>query len=134
MSQHGVGNKVLSALKGIYENINCCAKVYGFLTDCFEVSTGFKYGCLLSPLSFTMFVSGLIDTGENVCALTYTDDLALIACYEKYLQRMLDCLHVWCEKWKMMENTTKSEIVQFCNKRVQMSHYYRYLGLILNEY
>ena len=159
MSQLGVGNKVLSALKGIYENVNCCVKVNGFLTNCFEVSTGLKQGCLLSPLLFNMYVSDLIDyikgncngihiAGENVCALIYADDLALIASNEKDLQKMLDSLQVWCEKWKMTVNTTKSEIVHFRNKRVdqsnfkftyntnvmKMSNYYRYLGLVLDEY
>ena len=106
-----------------------------------------------------MYVRDLIDSiksncngiqigEENVCRLIYADDLALIALNERDLEKMLVCLQVWCEKWKMTVNTTKSEIVHIRNKRVdrtpfkftyntnvmKMSNYYRYLGLVLNEY
>ena len=114
----------------MYENVSCCVKVNGFKTNWFEVTTGLKQGCLLSPLLFNMYVNDLVEsikeksTGvpigdENVCVLMYADDLVLLARNEKDLQNMLDSLHKWCCKWTLSVNSVKSDIV---------------LGIVLNEF
>ena len=55
ISSMGIGTKILSTLKGIYENVSCCVNVNGSKTDWFAVKTGLKQGCLLSPLLFNMY-------------------------------------------------------------------------------
>ena len=159
MASIGIGNKVLSAIKGIYQNVSCCVKINGLDTNWFEVTTGLKQGCLLSPLLFNIYINDLVNVlkencqgvkigGENVCVLMYADDLALIAQNERDLQKMLDTLFNWCEQWRIKVNTGKSEIVHFRQSRssqtkVQFKYgnsvlnlvkFYKYLGIVLNEF
>ena len=45
--------------------------------------------------------------------MLYADDIALLAPDKASLQKMLDCLHDWCSRWKMLVNATKSQVVHF---------------------
>ena len=104
-----VNGRFFKALQGIYDNVQCSVKVNGHLSDWFQVTTGLKQGCLLSPIIFNMYINDLVSNikelctgipiaGENVCLLMYADDLVLLARNERDLQNMLNVLHEWCEK------------------------------------
>ena len=61
---------------------------------------------------------------------------------------MLDCLNIWCQKWRLKVNITKSNVIPFRNARKRRSDVvfnigtnkidyvssYKYLGLILDEH
>ena len=81
--------------------------------------------------------------------MLYADDIALLAPDKASLQKMLDCLHDWCSRWKMLVNATKSQVVHFrrgpsvprsdvvfkCGEYImQTVDRYRYLGLIFTEF
>ena len=51
--------------------------------------------------------------GERVCILLYADDMVLIANDARELQLLLDRLGAWCDKWAMMINAEKTQIVHF---------------------
>ena len=82
------------------------------------------------------------------CYYTPTIYIALIAPDEDSLQRMLDIVHRWCQKWRMSLNVEKTKILHFRNKNIERSTFnfrcggvkidfdkvYRYLGLTFNEY
>jgi hypothetical protein len=152
-------SKILNALQGIYNNVKCCVKVNGITTDWFNVSTGLRQGCLLSPLLFNLYINDLVNVikqsctgipigGENVCILMYADDLVLLARNERDLQNMLDVLAHWCQQWNVKVNAEKTEIVHFRKNGVEVTNVnfkigesflktvseYKYLGLILNEF
>jgi len=149
----------LKAVQGLYKDIKCAVKVNGSVTDWFDVNTGLRQGCLLSPLLFNLYINDLVLSiksschgipigGENVSLLMYADDLVLIARNENDLQKMLIKLYEWCEQWKININEEKSQIVHFrprkvtCTKVVfmlgsrplQIVDKYKYLGLMLNEF
>ena len=154
----GVTVLMYSALKSLYANVCCAVRINGFLTNWFDVSSGLKQGCILSPLLFNMYVNDLItevnalDKGVNigdhkVSLLVYADDIALMADSEANLQCMLDALYAWSTKWGLLVNNDKSPIVHFRNPSVPKSNYvfmygteqlhivsqYKYMGLILTE-
>ena len=76
------------------------------------------------------------------------DDIVLISENELNLQKMLDNVSYWCNKWQMKVNIDKTKILYFRNKRKSITKYefkinnckinltgnYRYLGVILDEY
>lgn len=80
--------------------------------------------------------------------LLYADDIALIAPDAEKLQKQLDILNKWCEKWRLTLNKNKTKIVHFRNKSVLRSNSqfkcgelcleyaacYKYLGVLLNEF
>ena len=153
------GSNIFQALQGIYQNVKSAVKVNGFNTNWFDVSSGLKQGCLLSPLLFNLFINDLVTQikescsgipigGENVCVLLYADDLVLLARNEKDLQCMLNILNTWCLQWNIHINAEKSQIVHFRKKEMECTNVrfhcgnhelqnvssYKYLGLLLNEF
>ena len=48
-----------AALKSLYRDVECCIRMNGFKTDWFNVDTGLKQGCLLSPQLFSLFADDL---------------------------------------------------------------------------
>lgn len=80
---------------------------------------------------------------HNVMLLLFADDLALIADTPVDLQRRLNCLENYCEKWNMTVNMDKSNIIVFKNggnlsknkkwyfkdELIKVVSYYKYLGI-----
>ncbi len=162
LKQMGVPEKMVNALQCICCRVQCCLRLNGISSSYFNVSSGLKQGCLLSPILLNLFLNDLIleleasgcgiDIGEEkVCILCYADDLVIIS--ETYiisecLQTMLDIVKQWCSKWSMAVNTNKTQIVHFRAASMPRSNYtftygdlpiviserYKYLGLIMNEF
>ena len=157
----GISNncKFMTALKGLYHNVQSSVKIHGKLTEWFTITTGLKQGCILSPILFNLYINDLVNqlkcscqgipiAGENVCVLMYADDLVLLARNERDLQVMLDVLDSWCTKWQIQVNNSKSQIVHFRNPSVSRSSVvftvgnvnleyvsqYKYLGLMISEH
>ena len=73
----------------------------------FNVKTGLRQDCALSPILFNLFVNDFavavkvlgkgveIDDGEKVCIMMYADDIVLLADNENDLQPMLNLLDNW---------------------------------------
>ena len=157
----GLNGKIFQSLKSLYSNVNCCVRVNGYMTDWFPVLSGYKQGCLLSPLIFNLFVNDLTEaldsTGlgismegmtEKLNMLLYADDLALIADSEENLQKLLEVLSKWCEDNDMTINKDKTKVIHFRNPAKQRTNFqfscgnqiieitdsYRYLGLVIDEH
>ncbi len=150
----------MSALKSLYQNVECTVKINGNLTDWFPVNIGLKQGCVLSPSLLNMYINGLIKeikaSGigvdvdmEKVVILVYADDIVILAENEHDLQMLLDIIHKWSQEWQMMVNAEKTKIVhfrkgpsnpvteatfQYGEQQIQVVDRYRYLGLIFTEY
>ena len=155
----GLHGNIMCTLRGLYTDVSCCVQVNGSKSNWFDVNTGLKQGCLLSPLLFNLYINDLVDSinsnckgipfgDEKVCILLYADDSVLVAQNEAELQCMLNILGNWCKKWKVKVNSGKSEIVHFRRKSVfctnvkfqvsnltlKVVNQYKYLGLVLNEF
>ena len=98
----GINGKILRAVESLYRSVSSCVRINGLTTEWFDVKTGLRQGCPLSPLLFNCFVNDLaekikaigkgisIDNGEKVCILLYADDVILLAESEDDLQAMLN--------------------------------------------
>ena len=54
-SDIGIGGKMLVAIKLLYKSVSSCIRINGYNTDWFDVSSGLRQGCSLSPLLFNHF-------------------------------------------------------------------------------
>ena len=83
---------------------------------------------------------------KSVSILLYADDIVLITESEESLQKMLDSVYNWCQKWQLNINCSKTQIVHFRKKseseskfkfkigksEIERTNKYRYLGVELN--
>ena len=60
LSRIGIDGKMLRSLKSLYENVKCTVRVNCVHSEWFDVNTGLKQECVLSPLFFNAFVNDLI--------------------------------------------------------------------------
>ena len=80
---------------------------------------------------------------HNVLLLLFADDLALIADTLVDLQRRLNCLENYCEKWNMDKsninvfktggNLSKHEKWYFKDELIKVVSYYKYIGVIFSS-
>ena len=83
----------------------------------------------------------------EVFLLMYADDVVLVGDTVLELQRKINILEIFCEKWGMEVNLKKTKVVVFrndgrtsksdrffyTNRSVEIVIYYRYLGLIFSK-
>ena len=155
---NGIDGKVYNSIKSIYSNTISAVRLGNKLTEWFDCSTGVKQGDSLSPTIFAIFVNDLVDEirdldlgvkvdHTSISMLLYADDIVFIAESEDNLQVMLDKMHEWCKKWRVLVNTDKSKIVHFRHGRSSRTNFefsigrnkleivstYKYLGVFMNE-
>ena len=129
----GIHGKCLKVLKSMYKNLKSCVKMPKGLTDYFECTIGTRQGCMLSPFIFSMYIQELVDmmkcydckgtyvneNAQNIMILLYADDIAEGATTVKHLQDMIDVLELYCSKWGLTVNQSKTKIVIFKNGGVR---------------
>ena len=127
---NNIDGKIYNSVKSIYQHTNSCVRINNKLTNWFDCRTGVKQRDNVSPTLFSIFINDLVKeindlncgfkTGERkLSTLLYADDIVLLAKNEEDLQNMLDILHKWCIKWRVLINTNKSKCVHFRKGRTK---------------
>ena len=147
-----------NSISNIYAGLSACVRLNNKRTEWFDCLSGLKQGCNLSPTLFSIFANDLVqeinalDLGiqmgtVNISILMFADDKVLISNTEENLQVLLDPLHNWCKKWRVLINTSKSKCVHFRQGNAAVSKFsfkigdniletvekYKYLGVIFQE-
>ena len=153
----GLCGKLFRAIKFLYSSVSSCIRLNDLHTDWFEIKSGLRQGCILSPSLFNFYINDLtiylksfgigINCGEDiVCLLMYADDVVLLAETERDLQILMNALNDWCQTNDMIVNCSKSNIIHFRNPSVSKTNFvfkcgditlhlvdkYTYLGLLLS--
>lgn len=114
-------------------------------------------GDILSPMLFSLFLEDLethlhenlsagIDIDQiNIFLLLFADDLAIISETPNGLQKHLNTLHTYCERWGLTVNIDKTKVMifqkgrtrkgyNFCynNKNLEIVDSFAYLGTVLS--
>ena len=130
-----------------------------YITQTFNSDIGVKQGDCLSPILFNLYINDLPAaltcdgndpiTFENtpINCLKYADDLVIMSTSPSGLQKCLDQLAFYCEKWKLQVNFKKTKIMIF-NKQgslikkynfffkstfIESTKEYKYLGFIFSN-
>jgi len=104
------------------------------LSESFSINTGVRQGCLLSPVLFALYLNdlaeslpgGVVVAGTNIKVLLYADDIALIADNQADLQKMINALFNYCQKWSLNVNLQKSKILIFRKGPRQPANIWKY--------
>ena len=124
MTEYKIGGKFLKILKNIYTDNQMFIKVDGGLTKPFITTTGFKQGCVFSPLLFNLFINKLPSVYDEHCdpvsvgskpvhCLMWADDCVVMSTTETGLQRSIDKTVEHFTKLGLTVNKKKTKCVIF---------------------
>merc|ERR1739840_92558 len=131
------GEKYIVCVVNMYKDIKPCGNSDGNLSDYFASFNGVRQGENLSPFLFALFINDfehfLLQYGSKPIEITgpdlqiylklliimYADDTVLFANSIENLQRCLNGLKQYCDKWKLQVNVDKTKIIIFSKKKVK---------------
>ena len=136
-------SKIINMIKNIYKEVKVTVRVNNKMSDFFESTIGVKQGEPLSPLLFLLFINDMVndvsvntaDTvfiqGIPIQLLLFADDTVLFSKSQVSLQNQIDKLEIYCKKWKLKVNATKTKILVFENRRSNIPYQWKYEGKLL---
>ncbi|VDO57178.1 unnamed protein product [Schistosoma margrebowiei] len=99
LRHYGVPEKIVNIIRNSYDRLQCKVVHGGQLTDAFQVRTGLRQGCLLSPFLFLLVVDWIMKTSTSegkhgiqwtarnqLDDLDFADDLALLSRTHEQMQ------------------------------------------------
>lgn len=105
-------------LKSYLENRFFMIKQFDQLTNLEEINSGVPQGSILGPLLYLLYTADIPHTDDTTIA-TFADDTAILGSNKDknlaaiQVQRNLNQISVWLNKWKIRANETKSAHVTF---------------------
>ena len=143
--EYGVSRKLLKAITSLYDT--CESKVQN--GKWFQVNCGVRQGSALSPLLFIIYMDKIVkDVGrrnvDESTALSYADDVAIIAKSEEILKRTVAAWNEELHKYGMKLNVRKSEVMVLSrmekkceiiinNQQLKEVDSFKYLGVHYNN-
>ena len=121
----GLRGNILDIIRSMYDSVKSRVKYENMLSNEFSCVLGVRQGECLSPFLFCMFLNDLedeiitngiegIDIGLiKVFILLYADDIVIFSYSAEDLQNDLNYLELYCKRWKLKVNTSKTKIMEF---------------------
>ena len=123
--ESGIRGKILNIIQSMYKSIKSRVKFNNNLSCEFVSHIGVRQGECLSPFLFSMYINDLekeliqkgaegIDIGMlKLYLLLYADDIVIFSNTSEGLQKGLDILSDYCQKWKLTVNIDKTKVMVF---------------------
>ena len=148
----GVKGKMWRVVKGMYEVSRSAVLLDGEKSTMFSVEQGVAQGCSLSPIFFSVFINDLLKeveeagVGVQLCndrsmtGMLFADDFVGVSDSRENLQKLIDVVHNYCNRWRLKANVSKSAVMVFARNqeegewmwgehRLPRVCSYRYLGI-----
>ena len=155
----GISEKFVNMIKSIYSRNQAHVRCNdGNLTEAFDCPVGLRQGCVLSSTLFIAYLNDIesffLSEGvgsfrlceKRIILQLFADDLAILDSTVDGLQRKLNLLYRYCERWGLTINVKKTKILRFKSGRRSSSekwhingqsldvvNHFEYLGLILSS-
>lgn len=158
LQRRGVPDKIIAVIRATYEGANCRVLHKGKLSEVFEINSGVRQGCILSPVLFLLVIGDVlsstlqphVDCGvrwslfSRLQHLDYADDICFMAHSIPELNKMVRSLEVEasfaglkinCGKTKVMSLAqNQSGSVTVADQQVEAVDQFTYLGSELAAY
>ena len=106
--------------------------VKGHLSSKRQVCSGVIQGSVLGPLLFTIFINDIDNVVNNCSVLKYADDIRIFRFFKsesmpqiensRLLQRDIDALSTWSEKWDLKFNLKKCCVLHFGRSNIKADY------------
>ena len=115
----------LNVIKSMYNSVKSMVRYNNYLSSEFSCYLCVRQGECLSPFLFAIYLNDIeTEFVQNNCKgietdvlklflLLYADDIVLFSNDQCDLQKSLDVLHNYCQKWKLKVNVNKTKIMVF---------------------
>jgi len=115
LKSYGLQNDIINLITSFLSDRTQRVVLDGCSSSSVPVTSGVPQGSVLGPLLFLLYINDLPDNIRSKCRLFADDSLIYrkITCEADYmaLQRDLDEVIHWCNKWLMPLNLTKCEVM-----------------------
>ena len=125
LDNYGIPVKLINIIKALYSRPTCSVKTSSGTAEPFEIMSGVRQGCILSPFLFIVsldFVmrramnnqnSGITwQDNDRLTDLDFADDIALLAENNQQCQQMTQQLKAESAKIGLRINLTKTKILK----------------------
>ena len=124
----GINAKMLliRVIKDMYNKVKTCVRSCNSYSDFFDCAVGLKQGEVISPILFSLFMIEDLELflqEDPTCGLSldeitfilmlFADDMVILGKDRNDLQRSLDLLNSYCNKWGLAVNTEKTKVEVF---------------------
>ena len=156
LRHYGIPAKLTRIIKESYEGMACQVVHGGQLTRRFDVRTGVRQGCLLSPFLFLLAIDWVMrrtTDGQKdgiqwtlwtqLDDLDFADDLALLSHNRQQMQNKTTSLashssqvglHIHPDKTKILKiNASSTEAVKLGDNNLEEVKSFTYLGSVINQ-
>ena len=127
----GVKGRMWRVIKKMYEASRSTVLLEGEKSAMFSVEQGVAQGCSLSPILFSVFINDLLkdveqaelgiqlSNGKRVGGMLFADDFVGVSDSRESLQKLIDVVHGYCNKWRLKANVSKSAVMVFSKNSVE---------------
>ena len=156
LRHYGIPEKIITLIQSTYQGMSCKVLHAGQLSESFEVKTGVRQGCLLSPFMFLLVIDWIMKTTTTgrkngiqwnlwtqLDDLDFADDLALLSHNHNQMQdkttklsttSLGTGLRINHKKTNLMRiNTSTNNPVTVEGKPIQEVDSFTYLGSIIDR-
>nr|KAG5701564.1 hypothetical protein BaRGS_024814 [Batillaria attramentaria] len=125
LRHYGVPGKIISLIRCTYQDMSCRIAHAGQLSESFEVKTGVRQGCLLSPFLFLLVIDWIMKTTTagrkngiqwtlwtQLDDLDFADDLALLSHSHSQMQDKTTRLEATSAGTGLKINRKKTELMK----------------------
>jgi hypothetical protein len=154
----GAHGRLIQTIRSMYLKLQSSVVTPEGITEFFQTQIGVRQGCQLSTFLFNHYLNEFIDMCKvqnchgvyvnevfpNVMTLLYADDLIEGSDTVGRLHKLIDVLSLFCDKWGLSVNMTKTKVIVFHNggilkhnerwfykgQELEIYYFYRYLGIV----
>ena len=155
LKEIGISSRFYKIVKDMYSKVSLRVRVGNYLTPIFRSTLGVRQGDVLSPLLFNLYINDIPKLLKQcapaklndipVNCLMYADDLVFLSETTEGLQKAINILSEFCNKWKMKVNTSKTKIlcintpdksnvqIKYNGDLIEIVSNYTYLGISFSD-
>ena len=127
LSKYGIGGSAHKWLESFLLNRVQSVKINNSLSSAAKVVSGVPQGTVLGPILFVLYSADIPNVVSNSKMSIYADDSKVYKAIRdvndcKQLQKDLDKLSVWAEKWQLSLNPDKTKMLYIGNQNVSVDY------------